>query len=71
VPRNRTCREVAGIHHPSPPVLRAPPLRHRSSGSVEIAGDQPFDAPADEHTAIIAGRWLRRLRCALPEPLSE
>jgi hypothetical protein len=21
--------------------------------------------------AIIAGRWLRRLRCALPEPLSE
>ncbi|MEA2917624.1 MAG: hypothetical protein QOJ15_9705 [Bradyrhizobium sp.] len=49
MPRNRTCREVAGIRHPSSPVLRAPPLRHRSSDSVEIAGDQPFDAPVDEH----------------------
>jgi hypothetical protein len=49
VPRNRTCREVAGMCQPSPPILRAPPLRHRSSDSVEIAGDLPFDAPVDEH----------------------
>jgi hypothetical protein len=49
MPRNRTCREVAGIRQPSPPVLRAPPLHHRSRNSVEIAGGQPFDAPVDEH----------------------